>query len=429
MTQATRDRLTALAMGCAAFCAYFAMYAFRKPIAAASFADVAGWGAVGYKSLLVIAQVAGYALSKLLGIKVISEFGREGRARAILLLIAAAWMALVLLALVPAPLGPLCLFLNGLPLGLIWGLVFSFVEGRRTSELIGAMLCASFIVASGVVKSVAVLLMRAGVSAWWMPAATGALFAPLLILSVAVLARMPPPSIADERARVRRVPMTAEARRHFLRAHGLPMLLLVLGYVLLTAVRDLRDNFAAEIWAGLGYAGEARMFSESELPVGAIVLGALACLVLVRSNGRALMLMHGAVIAGALLLGCSTVAFRMGALSPLPWMILSGAGLYLAYTPFNAMLFDRLIAYFGSPGNAGFLIYVADASGYVGSVALLLWRSLGTPHLDWLGFFITACEASAVAVALLTAGSAIWFALAGARRRVAPAPITAALSG
>ena len=35
------------------------------------------------------------------------------------------------------------LFLNGLPLGLIWGLVFGFMEGRRTSEVLGAILCAS----------------------------------------------------------------------------------------------------------------------------------------------------------------------------------------------------------------------------------------------------------------------------------------------
>ncbi len=45
-------------------------------------------------------------------------------------------------------------------------------------------------------------------------------------------------------------------------------------------------------------------------------------------------------------------------------MILTGAGLYLAYTPFNAMLFDRMVAAIGRAGNAGFLIYIAEASGY-----------------------------------------------------------------
>ncbi len=56
--------------------------------------------------------------------------------------------------MIPAPWNVAALFLNGLPLGLIWGLVFGFMEGRRTSEVLGAILCASFILSSGVVKSV-----------------------------------------------------------------------------------------------------------------------------------------------------------------------------------------------------------------------------------------------------------------------------------
>ena len=60
--------------GVVAFCAYFSMYAFRKPFSAATYEDVAGWTFVlDYKIALVIAQVLGYALSKFIGIKVIAE--------------------------------------------------------------------------------------------------------------------------------------------------------------------------------------------------------------------------------------------------------------------------------------------------------------------------------------------------------------------
>ena len=45
-----------------------------------------------------------------------------------------------------------------------------------------------------------------------------------------------------------------------------------------------------------------------------------------------------------------------------------GLGTYLGYLPFNCLLFDRLIAAFGSVANAGFFIYVADSFGYLGSV-------------------------------------------------------------
>ncbi len=396
--------------GVAAFAAYFAMYAFRKPFAAATFGDTGlTFFGIDYKTGLLIAQVLGYAVSKLIGIKVIAEFGRKGRAWAILGLIGISWLALIAFALLPPGWGVLCLFLNGLPLGMIWGLVFSYVEGRRASEMLGAMLCASFILSSGVVKSVAAMLMQSGISEYWMPAATGLVFIPILLVSLWMLERLPPPDARDEAERTVRVPMRKADRAAFLREHGVPMLLLIAGYVLLTAVRDFRDNFAVEIWSAMGLGHVASVFSQSELPVAIIALTGLGALMLVRDNMRALLAMHGVILLGALVLGLSTVAFQAGLLPPLGWMVLTGAGLYLAYTPFNAMLFDRMIAALGRAGNAGFLIYVADSSGYAGSVALLLYRSLGAPAMNWLPFYIDCLYITAVLVSVLTCLSGFYF--------------------
>lgn len=397
--------------GVAAFCVYLSMYAFRKPFAAAAYVDVAGWtGVIDFKVALVIAQVVGYALSKLVGVKLISELTGARRGAAILGLIGASWLALVLFAVVPAPWKIFALFLNGLPLGLIWGLVFSYLEGRRTSEVLGAILCASFIVASGVVKSTAVWLMTAhAVTEWWMPAATGALFMPLLALSVIGLSRMPQPDAEDVAERVERRPMYAAQRRAFLKQYGFGVLMLVLAYVMLTAFRDFRDNFAAEIWIDLGYAGASSVFTASELPIAFITLAALGGLMLVRDNRRALMAVHAITGFGLALIGLSTLAFQHGYLTPLPWMIASGAGLYLAYTPFNAMLFDRLIAATRQVGTAGFLIYLADASGYLGSVALTLGRNLGSVSMPWLSFFMASAGWVSVIGCVLTIFSAIYF--------------------
>ena len=185
-----------LVAGLAGFCAYFSMYAFRKPFSAATFEMVDGWSfTLDYKIALVLAQVAGYALSKMIGIKVIAEMDPLRRAGAILVLIGLSWLALVAFALVPAPWNVAALFFNGLPLGMIFGLVFGFMEGRRVSEVLGAMLCSSFILSSGVVKSIGVLMMTSGhVSAFWMPAAVGLVFMPLLAVSVWILSLLPPPS-------------------------------------------------------------------------------------------------------------------------------------------------------------------------------------------------------------------------------------------
>jgi hypothetical protein len=397
--------------GLAGFAAYFSMYAFRKPFSVAIYGAVPGWHFVlDYKIALVLAQVAGYALSKLMGVKFIAEFQPARRAGAIFKLIFLSWVALLLFAVVPAPWNVMAMFLNGLPLGMIWGLVFGFMEGRRTSEVLGAILCASFIVSSGAVKSVGKLLMDTWhVSPYWMPAATGLLFLPILALSVWALSILPPPNGADEAARVRRAPMDAAARAGFLSRYGTGMALLVICYIMITAVRDFRDNFAAEIWTALGFGQEAAVYTASELPVAVLALTVLGVIIVVRDNVRALLVIHGVVIGGLLLLGLSTLAFQAGWLSPLVWMIFSGAGLYMAYVPFNAMLFDRLIAVSGTVGTAGFLIYIADASGYLGSCALLVWRNFGLPQLNWLQVFTAAAYATSLLGSVFVALSAVYF--------------------
>jgi hypothetical protein len=401
-----------LVAGLAGFCAYFSMYAFRKPFTAATFDAVPGWHVLlDYKVALVLAQVIGYALSKMIGVKVISEMPPARRGIAILVLIGASWLALIGFAVIPAPWNVTMLFLNGLPLGMIWGLVFGYMEGRRVSEVIGAAMCASFIVSSGVVKSVGAWLMTAvHIDRFWMPAAAGAVFIPLLFLSVWVLGLLPPPSPEDEAARVKRAPMTGKDRAAFFATYWPGLVLLVLSYVLLTAFRDFRDNFAAEIWTALGYGKVAGIFTASELPVAAVALAAMAAIIIVRDNLKALMVIHGIVIAGFVLMGASTAAYQAHLLSPLAWMIAAGAGLYMAYTPFNAMLFDRLVAASGQVATAGFLIYVADSSGYLGSVALVLWRNFGGIDLNWLQFFIQAAYVTSIAGTVLVAASALYFA-------------------
>ncbi len=399
--------------GLAGFSAYFCMYAFRKPFSAATFAVVPGWHfKLDYKIALVLAQVLGYALSKVIGIKVVSELPPARRASAIVLLIVLAWLALVLFALVPAPWNVAAMFLNGLPLGMIWGLVFGYMEGRRTSEVLGAVLCASFIVSSGAVKSVGKLLMdHAHVDVFWMPALAGALFLPLLWVSVAVLAALPAPNAQDEAARVRRAPMDGAERLRFLRRYGTGVTLLVIAYVLTTALRDFRDNFAAEIWTALGFGQAAAVFTASELPVAVLALTVLGVIIVIRDNVRALLVIHGVVFFGLLLLGLSTFAYHAGLLSPLAWMISSGAGIYMAYVPFNAMLFDRLIAVSGTVGTAGFLIYIADAAGYLGSSALLIWRNFGSVQLNWLQFFTASAYVTSALGMLFIAASAVFFTL------------------
>ena len=169
---------------------------------------------LGLKTLLVLSQLMGYMFSKVIGIKVVSEMKTRNRAGTIIGLIIVAELALVAFAFVPTNWKPLMLFLNGLPLGMVFGLVMSFLEGRRQTEAMSAVLCAGFIMSSGAVKSIGQLIQDVGIDEFQMPMVTGLMFLPLL-LSVWFLQKTPGPDASDLRARSERKAMNRSARWQF----------------------------------------------------------------------------------------------------------------------------------------------------------------------------------------------------------------------
>lgn len=393
----------------AAFCTYSCMYAFRKPFAVATFENESFWG-IDYKILLITAQVIGYTLSKFIGIKVISEMKNERRSLFILLLIAAAGLSLFGFALAPAPWGMVFLFLNGLPLGMVWGLVFSYLEGRQTTEVLGAGLSVSFIFSSGLVKSIGMFVMiNWGVTEMWMPVVAGSLFLVPLFGFVWMLDRIPGPSQNDIALRNKRGPMSPSQKKKFLSEFGTGMFLLTLVYILLTTFRDFRDNFSAEIWESLGYGNNAEIFTLTEIPVSIAVLVLLSLMIVIKQNFMALSANYYIIMAGFALSGISTLMFESHLISPPVWMALVGFGLYLGYVPFNSILFDRLIATFQISGNVGFLIYLADSFGYLGSVAILFYKNFGFANVSWLDFFTRSIYVVSIAGALLMGICLVYF--------------------
>jgi hypothetical protein len=230
-----------------------------------------------------------------------------------------------------------------------------------------------------------------------MPALTGALFVPLLFVCLFGLSVLPPPTAQDIAERIERTPMDGTARAALLSRYAAGLAALIVLYIMLTALRDFRDNFSAEIWREAGLGAQAGIFAWTEVPISIFVLGALAALMVFRNNRRALMANFVLMGFGMVLSGGASLAFQAHVLGPVAWMVLLGAGLYLAYTPFNGILFDRLVATSGIPGNAGFLIYVADSFGYGGTIALLLARNVFGFQVDWTRFLV---EISLVASAL-----------------------------
>lgn len=372
----------------AAFGTYFCMYAFRKPFSVATFEGLSFFG-LDYKIILIIAQAMGYALSKFLGIRVVSGLRPDQRFYYLIFLILLAELALVFFAWIPKPYNIIFMFLNGIPLGMIWGIVFSYLEGRRFTDILGVALCASFIVSSGAVKSVGLYVMNIlGVTEFWMPAATGGLFFFPLILFGLVLKSVPPPTKEDKALRVERIPMTAADRKRLFSQYFFFISITVLFFTFLTAFRDFRDNFARELWDSIGYKGDISVYSTTEVIIAVAVLLILGLIFCIRNSLKALFTYHFLFLMGLTVLGGATALFQLGILSPFIWMVATGFGLYICYVPFNCLFFDRFIAAFRVRGNSGYLIYIADAFGYLGSVLVLLYKNFGQAQLSWLTFFV-----------------------------------------
>ena len=132
------DILFILYAGGAALLSYSLVYALRKPFTAATFDGMELFG-MDYKIATSIIQIFGYMVSKFIGIKLISELKREGRLKFILVSVFIAELSLVLFGCLPRPLNVLALFFNGLSLGCMWGVIFSFLEGRRVTDLLASL--------------------------------------------------------------------------------------------------------------------------------------------------------------------------------------------------------------------------------------------------------------------------------------------------
>lgn len=379
--------LTALYAATVAFLTYASVYAYRKPFTVATFEGLSFWG-VKYQVLLIMSQGLGYMFSKFYGIKLIAELKRLGRWKTSAILVGTAWLSLLVFGLVPAPWGMVCLFVNGFMLGFMWGIVFSYVEGRKTTDFIGAAMAVSFIFAGGFTRSVA-LWLRDGwqVPEQWLAFITGLVFVVPLIVLLYLLERIPAPDTEDIGERTVRLPMSKAQRKQYIRMFGAGTIAIIITYLFLTIMRDVRDNFMSNLWSELGYGQKPAIFTKTETITSVIILVMISFLVGIRKNIRAFRLVHVMILAGFLLAGISSALFLAGVLPGALWMQLVGLGLYMGYIPFNCIFFERLIAAFKIAGNVGFLIYLVDAYGYLGSTLVMLFKEIFQIKLTWSQFY------------------------------------------
>lgn len=248
-----------------------------------------------------------------------------------------------------------------------------------------------------------------GISEFWMPFLTGMLYLPALFIGVAMLSAIPAPTAGDEVTRTRRVPMNGTARLRFFSAFALGIFMTVSIYIALTIFRDVRDNFAVEIWSALGYDDKPHVLATAEIPIAVAVMIIIGLMVLIRSNRVAFYLNQFIIIFAGVLLLLTTLLFTRFDINPVLWMILNGFSMYLAYIAFHTFLFERWIALFRHESNVGFLMYLADAFGYLGSISILLIKNFADVSMSWLSLFIKIAYVTAILTMLLGIGSTAYF--------------------
>lgn len=402
----------------AAFSAYLSMYAFRKPLSASDYNNIESLTLFGtefdFKAIALISQLLGYMTSKFLGVKFASEAPFARRAPRVLGLIAFAGLMLIMFAITPAPYNLIFLFFNGLPLGMVWSMLFGILEGRRVTEFLGLAMSISVIFASGWVKAVGLWTIQSlGVPEFWMPAFTGGLFIPLLLFSLALLFCLPPPDEQDIAQRTARAPMSRNDRRRFFKDYSWGVVALVGSYVCLITYRGLRDDFMDLILADLGYKLQASDFAGIETRVGLVVIVVLCSLWFFKSNRFAVWSCMGLIAIGSIITGVSTVLMQNGTLGPKAFFIVNGIGLYIAYVPLQSILLDRLLASLETVATAAFLIAVADAFGYVSIVCIYLTKNVylevTDKEINWAQLLICVSYVVAFVVPIGMAFCAFYF--------------------
>ena len=292
--KAMPDWLFVFWAGGTALLSYSLVYALRKPFTAAEFdgMQIAG---MDYKIVVSMIQLIGYVCAKMLGIKFISELKPQNRLKFIVGSAALSEVSLLTFALVPAPLNIFALFFNGLSLGCMWGVIFSFLEGRRTTDILASIMGVSMALSSGVAKSLGLYALHTlHVSEFWMPALIGAVAFPLLCLAGWVMTKLPRPTAADIASRSERVTLNARERMQLFRRFMPVLLMLFIANLLLTVQRDIKEDFIVCIidvhsvssWAFAYIDGIATL----------VLLGVFAVMSTVKSHLKTLCILLGCLL-------------------------------------------------------------------------------------------------------------------------------------
>lgn len=396
------EALLVLWAGGAALLSYSLVYALRKPYTAASFDGLTLLG-FDYKVAVTTIQILGYVIAKFFGIKIISELKKENRFRFFVVSALLAEAALIGFGWLSAPYNVIAMFVNGMSLGCMWGIIFSFIEGRKITDILASLLGVSMVFSSGFAKSLGLFAMNEWhINPFWMPAVIGGVALPALVFMGYMLKILPHPTAEDIALRNERVVLDANGRKQIFLNYRLILILLFVGNFMLMVLRDVKEDFLVNIIDMSGHS--SWLFAQIDSIVTLIILGLFALFAFFRSNIKALLSLMAMVIMGCSCMTYVSFYYETLDLQPITWLFIQSISLYIAFLTFQTLFFDRFIACFRIKGNVGFFIAMIDFVGYLGTVSLLSTKELLNIDLDWFSLYNhVACIVGAICVILFSA--------------------------
>ena len=412
------DWLFVLWAGGTALLSYSLVYALRKPFTAAEFEGMQVAG-MDYKIAVSVVQLLGYVTAKLMGIKYISELKPESRLKFVINSAALSEISLLVFGLFPAPYNIAALFFNGLSLGCMWGVIFSFLEGRRTTDILASIMGVSMALSSGVAKSMGLYAINSlHVSEFWMPALIGAFAFPLLCVLGWTMTKFPKPTEADIASRSVRVTLDGRQRWVLFRKFMPVLLMLFAANLLLTVQRDVKEDFIVCIIDVSTVSSWA--FAQIDSIATLVSLAVFALLATTYNHLKVLCVLLVLSIAGMGTLAFVAANFERMQLPVNVWLFLQSLCLDMAYLSFQTIFFERFIACFKIRGNVGFFIITIDFVGYMGTLALLVFKEACASHVDWALFYNQMSVYIGVACCLAFVGSLVYMIHADKRFRKNP---------
>ena len=187
---------------------YSCVFLIRTAMFACTWSDQPTYAGLNFKTCLALAQTFGYACGKVPAIAFSPKLPHSQLREALVTVLIGSGACVTLACVVPSAVSLALVWLACVMLAPTYSLLQRFLEGRRDTEVIVAVVAFSFIGSSGLSKGIAADLLNWGYSereAVAMCATAGTLIGVSAAFGVAA---QPPPSAADVEKRGKRKAMT-----------------------------------------------------------------------------------------------------------------------------------------------------------------------------------------------------------------------------